>query len=129
MSNTTAAVAFAWDFGDGTDLSPEPHPAHVYSIPGKYNWRVVSTVSGVSSTNSGTITISDPVVLRAAALPGSVALSWSDTSAPAVLEKSSTVGPAAPWQPVTTNFVANPGTLNVTLSPAENGYFRIRRVW
>lgn len=39
MGNPPTGVDFAWDFGDGTPLSPEVEPVHSYGEPG---WKTVS---------------------------------------------------------------------------------------
>lgn len=49
-------ITYSWDFGDGSELSTEANPAHVYTQPDQYTVRL--TVSdGVSSTFSTPITI------------------------------------------------------------------------
>lgn len=36
IENTADAVAYVWDFGDGSPLSNEPSPIHTYQEPGSY---------------------------------------------------------------------------------------------
>ncbi|HSX42846.1 MAG TPA: LamG-like jellyroll fold domain-containing protein [Candidatus Saccharimonadales bacterium] len=50
-------LTYSWDFGDGTPLSNQANPSHVYTLAGKYTARL--TVSdGVTSTFAPPITIS-----------------------------------------------------------------------
>jgi hypothetical protein len=40
---TWAGYSWNWDFGDGSPASTEPSPVHVYTIQGKYVWRMTVT--------------------------------------------------------------------------------------
>ena len=37
MEDAPGAIAYIWDFGDGSELSNEPNPIHMYEQPGTYN--------------------------------------------------------------------------------------------
>jgi len=59
-----ATPCYFWDFGDGA-TSNLKDPNHVYTNPGTYHWTMTAWVSGTSSSQSGSITITDvppPVV-------------------------------------------------------------------
>ncbi len=59
-----ATPCYFWDFGDG-HTSNLKDPNHTYASPGTYHWTMTAWVSGTSSSQSGTITITDvppPVV-------------------------------------------------------------------
>ncbi len=52
---TSAAVAWLWDFGDGTPTSAERAPSHAYTAPGEYDVKL--TVSSVSCSKMLTYTV------------------------------------------------------------------------
>ncbi len=56
-NNCTGTVAYAWTFGDGGTSSVR-NPSHTYTSSGVKNWQLTATISGVSCTKSGSITIS-----------------------------------------------------------------------
>jgi PKD repeat protein len=127
--NTTATAAFDWDFGDGAPHSTNQYAAHAYTIPGTYNWAVISSVAGVTATNTGAITISDSMLLSTKSGDGLVTLSWPNTIADALLESSPILGASAQWQWVTNNPSVTPGTLSLTVPATGNDFFRLRRPW
>lgn len=53
-SNTTKALNYNWDFGDGT-FSTLSNPSHTYATGGNYNVKL--TASGTGGTNSTTKTV------------------------------------------------------------------------
>jgi gliding motility-associated-like protein len=61
MENTTDAVSFIWDFGDGTPLSNEANPNHVYDEPGEYpvSLTAIGAFGCESTTQKATIRISE----------------------------------------------------------------------
>ncbi|MBK7431443.1 MAG: PKD domain-containing protein [Bacteroidetes bacterium] len=44
--NSTDAINWEWDFGDGTSVTGEPQPSHEYSDSGTYNIRLIVTSAG-----------------------------------------------------------------------------------
>ncbi len=59
-SNCSGQVTYAWDFGD-TNTSNVQNPTHQYAAAGTYTWSVTATVDGVSCTQTGSITVEDPI--------------------------------------------------------------------
>ena len=55
------AVSYIWDFGDGSPISNEMSPTHVYEVPGMYD--VILTATGIGGCSNAsdalTITVSD----------------------------------------------------------------------
>ncbi len=129
-SNTTAAVTFDWDFGDGSPHSTNQFPAHAFGSANTYNWNVVASVSGVNTTANGSIIIGAPVVLTFAKTGNEVVAAWPNTIADSLLEETATLGPAAKWTWVTNAAIMNLGQLQVSVPmTVSNQFFRIRRVW
>ncbi len=129
VTNNAAPVTFDWDFGDGSAHSTNQYAAHAYASPGTYNWRVVSTVSTASTSNSGAIVIGGPVQLTLAHAGGQLALSWPDTIADTLLESSTSLGPLAQWHAVTNLPAAGSGVISLPVPATGNEYFRVRRPW
>ncbi|HWI55951.1 MAG TPA: hypothetical protein VNZ22_01905 [Bacillota bacterium] len=97
--------------------------------PGNYPWSVVSPLAGVSTTNTGSITISAPVIMGTVRSANLLALSWSQSLADVLLEQVGALDPSVPWQWVTNAPAAKVGGLSVTLPIAGQGVFRFRRPW
>jgi PKD repeat protein len=129
VTNSSAPVTFAWNFGDGTASSTNQFPQHIYTVPGTYTWTAVSTVSSARATNGGSILIGTPVRLNIAHTDGVLALSWPNTLADTLLEATDLLGPFANWTPVTNAVNVSPGTLSVTVSVTGNQFFRVRQLW
>jgi len=129
VTNQAASVTFAWDFGDGSALSTNQNAGHSYMLPGNYLWTVVSSVAGASATNSGSITIGDPVLLGVAKGGGVLTVAWPQTLADAVLEQSLVLSGLSSWH-ATTNAVNSGNSLfSVSLAdPSGNAFFRLRQV-
>jgi hypothetical protein len=127
--NTVASVSFDWDFGDGSPHSTNQFAAHTYTGLGTYNWQVVSTVVGVSATNSGAVTISGPMLVSTFAASGLITLSWPNTIVDSLLESSPELGDVAHWQRVTNTPSAVGGSLSLTVPVSGNQFFRLRRPW
>lgn len=72
IENTQNAIAFIWNFGDGSDVSNEANPVHVYNQPG--NYIVTLTAIGengcASSSSATTVNISPSVEAEFTASPG-----------------------------------------------------------
>lgn len=47
--------AYTWDFGDGSAVSHDENPTHIFEKPG--NYRITLTVAGPGGSNSTTTTI------------------------------------------------------------------------
>jgi len=60
MNFSQNATEFAWDFGDGLGTSTEESPSYTYGAGGTYEVSLTATDAGESSTQTRTITISDP---------------------------------------------------------------------
>ncbi len=129
VTNFAGAVSFEWNFGDGTPHSTNQYAAHTYSISSNYTWSVVAKAATASVTNSGTITIGNPVVLGSTRAGGSVTVAWPMSTADSLLESSGSLGPAAQWTWITNTPSSSGGLLYVTLPSAGNEFFRLRRPW
>ena len=57
-SNCTGTPTVDWDFGDGSQHSGTAAPLHTYAGAGTYTWTLTVTVSGVTCSRTGTITVS-----------------------------------------------------------------------
>jgi PKD repeat protein len=57
--STGAIVSYAWDFGDGSSLSNDPNPSHVYDAEGTYTATLtVMNTQGATATDTATVTVS-----------------------------------------------------------------------
>jgi len=124
VTNSTATVTFDWNFGDGTAHNFNQYATHSYAAPGNYHWTVTATVSGVSASVGGAITITSPVVLQATRVGNLLTLTWPNTLSDMLLESSRSLGPSAQWRWVTNVPDYTPSTLSVTLpasGPATTG--------
>ncbi len=128
-TNTVAPVSFSWSFGDGSAPSTNQFPAHAYTLPGTYDWSVTASVPGATTNLHGTISISPAVSVMAALANGQTTLTWPNTAADTMLESATGLGPAAQWKWITNSPTASGGALSVTLTPAGEQYFRVRRPW
>lgn len=56
--NSTAAVAWVWDFGDASGMDTIQFPSYTYTNPGNYNVSLlVTNIFGCTNTSSQTITV------------------------------------------------------------------------
>ena len=90
LENTEGAIAFEWDFGDGTGVFNGPNPTHIYEQPGNYLVKmkaigpggcedlVASTTIKVSNTVVADYT-SEPALAQELALPNAT-VSFRDSS-------------------------------------------------
>jgi hypothetical protein len=131
VTNNTNAVAFNWNFGDGSAPSASQFAQHVFTAPGTYTWQVIATVGTANATNTGSIAINVPVTL-AMAVPQntSLSLAWPSTLPDVVVEQSATLGSGTQWTVVTNLPVTGPVNSIVNLPVAGgNRFFRIRQPW
>ena len=127
-TNSAAAVAFDWDFGDGSAHGTSPYSGHAYAQPGNYAWRVVATVPGASATATGTLSITGPMGLMANFTPATLTLTWPLTLADAVVEQTVALGASTEWSPVTNIPFANAGTWSLSLPRgSRDAFFRLRQ--
>ncbi len=130
-SNTTAAVNFNWNFGDGSTPSTNPFTSHAFVHPGTYSWQVAATVGSTSATNTGSITINAPAALTMAPVQTtSLSLSWPPNVTAVVIEQSETLGANAQWSVVTNLPTVSPDSSLINL-PVANGqhFYRLRQAW
>ncbi|MEM6264480.1 MAG: PKD domain-containing protein [Bacteroidota bacterium] len=59
MENTTDAIAYIWNFGDGTPVSNEPTAVHVFEDPGSYT----VSLTAVGENGCESTTTKEPVVI------------------------------------------------------------------
>ncbi len=129
VTNTTAAPGFDWNFGDATPHSTEQYAAHTYATPGNYAWTVVTTISGVSVTNSGNIQITAPIGLSTVASGGLLTFSWPPTIADVLLETTTDLGSSTKWIPVTNAVGSGANFVTLPAPGSGNQFFRVRRPW
>jgi PKD repeat protein len=61
INQSSGAVSYLWDFGDGTNSS-EPNPQHIYPSPGMFNVTLtVIGINGSTASASGSVLI-EPVI-------------------------------------------------------------------
>jgi len=128
-TNTSASVAFDWDFGDGSPHSTNQAPNHTYDAPGFYVWTVLGAASSANSIDAGIIIVGDPVSLNIIRTGTLLTLTWPNTLADTLLEGNPTLGPSSSWQWITTTPSATPNYLSVQIPASDAGFFRIRRPW
>lgn len=71
LENAPNAVAYVWDFGDGSPISNEPNPTHTFAEPGSYT--VTLTTFGIGGctdqSSQATIQVNAPPSITATAVP------------------------------------------------------------
>ncbi len=61
LINTSLIDTYTWNFGDGSPISHDHNPTHIYSAPGTYNVSfTISNALGCSNTINQTVTVIDP---------------------------------------------------------------------
>jgi len=56
--NSTSAVSWSWDFGDGSPLSTNTSPSYIFANPGTYNSTlIVTNVFGCTDTSTQAVTV------------------------------------------------------------------------
>ena len=132
VTNSSSAVAFNWNYGDGSAANTNQFPQHIYTTPGNYFWRVVGTVGSTSVTNTGNIIITGPVALALAGPPNtsSLSLAWPSGAPDVVVEQSTALGSSSQWTVVTNLPVIGPVNSSVDLPVGDgNRFFRVRQPW
>ena len=132
-SNVLGTVSHQWSFGDDSPVGTQAHEAHTYTAAGSFHWSVVSSVSdGVAiarATNSGSITITDPVAAALRPAGGDVEISWPATSAQAVLEEAGALSPGSSWSASSNAVVIASGRWTTSAAPAgQTRFYRLRHV-
>lgn len=61
FEQATNELYYLWNFGDGSPISNNPNPTHIYTQPGSYNatFKVTGVGGCESSVNVGTVTVGD----------------------------------------------------------------------
>jgi PKD repeat protein len=130
VTNSAATPIFHWTFGDGSPGADGQFPTHTYAQTGSYTWSVVTQLSGKSATNSGTITLTAPITLKAVPAGGQMlTFSWPEASADLLLEQTAALGSQAQWTWVTNTPTHGGGIQTVTLQNTGTQFYRIRRPW
>jgi hypothetical protein len=129
LTNSAAPPAFLWNFGDGTGPDTNQIATHTYTAPGSYSWEVITAAGGISITNTGVITVGDPVLLDVAQSGGQVNLSWTVSSADSVLEAADPASSTSQWTALTNLPAAGGGRFSLTIVPDGTRLFRLRRAW
>jgi PKD repeat protein len=128
VTNQAASPSFEWDFGDGSAHSTNQLASHSFATVGIYTWTVISRASSASATNSGLITISEPMRLLTAASGSALTLSWPYNLADVIIEQTPVLSPSAIWTPATNIMSSGNGVVSVVPVPAGNQFFRLRQV-
>jgi len=124
VTNYGGAVAFNWNFGDGSPSSTNQFPTHKFNSPGIFAWSVTATASNATASASGSIHITAPVMLNLSSVNGHAAVVVPTNTAFGILEQSSSLGSTAVWAAVT-----NESGSTITIPAAGNRFFRVRQAW
>jgi PKD repeat protein len=54
------ALAYDWDFGDGSAHAAVWNPKHKYGTYGIYRWKLTAVADGKTCTSEGAIAVEDP---------------------------------------------------------------------
>jgi hypothetical protein len=132
-SNVLATVAYQWNYGDGSTLGIKASETHVYSAPGNYAWRIVSSVSdGLTTafaTNQGSIVIVAPMEAGLRKPSGFVEISWPALSAQAVLEETAMLSPTPTWMASTNHVTVAADRWSTAVAPTgQTRFYRLRHV-
>jgi hypothetical protein len=128
-TNISGTVSIDWNFGDSSPHGTNAHATHAYSLPGLYNWSVISRISTASVTNRGAILIQECVALTATGGAG-ITIYWPKSMCDTVLESSGSLGPAAHWMAVTNQPEAMGNQMRLITAPdSASTFFRIRQAW
>lgn len=93
--NSSDAILYIWDFGDGSPVSNAQNPVHTYAQPGSYTVTLTAVSSGGCSGSTTVVTVevsepgtaefsSDPAFPAELALPSSTQVQFTDQSTDAV---------------------------------------------
>ena len=58
-NRSSGAIGYIWDFGDGSPLSTETNPVHIYNEPGRYRVRLIAVNNGKCERNDTLFQIVD----------------------------------------------------------------------
>ncbi|HRI13421.1 MAG TPA: PKD domain-containing protein [Verrucomicrobiota bacterium] len=126
--NTTAAVTYEWDFGDGSPRGTNRFETHTYQKPGTYSWKVIAQLGAESARAQGMIVVGDPIHPRVTAGPVTH-ISWAQSTADAVLEQAATLTSVPGWIAATNEVHTTSGILSVEVTdPLPSQFFRLRQV-
>ncbi len=62
-------IAFSWDFGDGSALSHEQDPSHIYTGEGVFTWTMTATSGELTCSRTGQIRVPCSALACAATVP------------------------------------------------------------
>jgi hypothetical protein len=69
--NCSGEPAYDWDFGDGSPHANGASTVHAYSASGDFTWTARSSLESATCSKSGTLRVSQPIVLSSVAKRGS----------------------------------------------------------
>ncbi len=133
LSGCSGAIAYDWDFGDGSPHGSAAGLCHPYPTAGDYAWKFTATANGMVQTAAGLITISPtlgpPLPVSLTSANGVLIISWPLDRIPAVLESTYDLNAPEPWAPVIDPPVVEGGLASVQVFlSSDQEYFRLRRV-
>ena len=129
VTNYGGAVAYHWNFGDGTAADTNQYAKHAYASPGNYGWSVTASAGAAFAGTSGHVLVTAPVVLNLTRSSGQFSLGWPASGAEGLLEQTSTLGSGASWGAVTNAPVADGATVNINVGTSGNRFYRVRQPW
>ena len=133
LSQCTGAIAYDWNFGDGTPHASGTNVSHSYTAAADYTWTLTVSANGTNQVVSGVVTVSPtlgpPLTLTLTPQAWSLNLSWPVDAVPTTLETTADWTQPYAWQP-DNDPVYSDGTnynVQVNLLPGPQ-YYRLRRV-
>ena len=133
LTQCSGAIAYDWDFGDGSLHASRSNVSHTYPVAADYTWKLTVTSARASQTASGVLTVSptlgQPLLLTATSLGFVLDLSWPADSIPTALETATDVGEPYAWQPDVDPVYFDGTNNNVQIFfPYWQQLFRVRRL-
>ncbi len=127
------AVAYDWDFGDGSGHSTNAHDCHLFTNAGDYPWTLKVEMAGISNTLSGVLTVhpnlGPPLPLSVSQADGVLSLTWPADRIGGVLQSRFDFTEDSLWSPIHEVPVQEGPVMRLDLPVLfEQQYFRVRRI-
>jgi PKD repeat protein len=113
-ANCTGSPTFSWVFGDG-QTSTQQNPSHTFSSAGTYTWVMTTSVSGVTCSKTGSITVNAPICTLACTANASP----TSGMAPLAVNFTSTVTPSTCTGTPTYSWTFGDGQTSILQNPSH----------